>query len=78
MGARVIAALEELVARHEGERLIAVTHGGPIRAALARAAGISHSEARRTGPVIGNCFVARFAVQDGGFWKLERPPLAGP
>ena len=70
MGARVVAALEELAARHEGERIAAVTHGGPIRAALARAAGISHSEARRRGPVVGNCFVARFTVSDGGFQRL--------
>src|ERR1043166_729544 len=50
MVARVVAALEELAARHEGERIAAVTHGGPIRAALARAAGVSHSEARRPAP----------------------------
>src|SRR5262245_32760792 len=60
MGSRVIAALEELAWKHHGERIIAITHGGPIRAALARAAGTSYSEARREGPSIGNCFVARF------------------
>ena len=70
MGERVIAALEELAAHHDGERIVAVTHGGPIRAALARAEGITHSEARRRGPVVGNCFVARFAVSDGGFQRL--------
>jgi 2,3-bisphosphoglycerate-dependent phosphoglycerate mutase len=70
MGMRVVAALEELAARHDGERILVVTHGGPIRAALARAEGITHSEARRRGPVVGNCFVARFAVSDGGFQRL--------
>jgi broad specificity phosphatase PhoE len=70
MGLRVVAALEELAARHDGERIVAVTHGGPIRAALARAEGITHSESRRRGPVVGNCFVARFAVGDGGFQRL--------
>jgi broad specificity phosphatase PhoE len=70
MGERVLAALEELAARHDGERIVAVTHGGPIRAALARAEGISHSEARRRGPVLGNCFVARFAVRDSSFRRL--------
>jgi broad specificity phosphatase PhoE len=69
MGARVIAAIEELATRHHGERIIAVTHGGPIRAALARALGISYSEARRRGPTIGNCFVVRFEVGDGAFVK---------
>jgi broad specificity phosphatase PhoE len=71
MGERALAALEALAARHEGERIVAVTHGGPIRAALARAEGISHSEARRRGPVLGNCFVARFAVRDGDFRRLD-------
>ena len=70
MGERVVAALEELAARHEQEQVLVVTHGGPIRAALARAEGISHSEARRRGPVVGNCFLARFAVSDGGFQRV--------
>jgi broad specificity phosphatase PhoE len=71
MGKRAIVALQELAARHDGNRIVAMTHGGPIRAALARAAGISHTEARRRGPVIGNCFVARLAVQDGYFRRLD-------
>jgi broad specificity phosphatase PhoE len=61
MGERVLAALEQIAARHDGDRILAVTHGGPIRAALARAEGITHVEARRRGPVVGNCFVARFS-----------------
>ena len=71
MGERVIATLRELAVRHEGERIIGVTHGGPIRAALALSAGISHSEARRRGPVVGNCFVAHFAVCDGDFRRID-------
>jgi broad specificity phosphatase PhoE len=70
MGERVVAALRELATRHEQERIMVVTHGGPIRAALALADGISYSEARRRGPTVGNCFVARFAVADGGFRRL--------
>jgi broad specificity phosphatase PhoE len=71
MGLRVIAALQELAARHDGGQIVALTHGGPIRAALAQSAGITHAEARRRGPVIGNCFVASFVVDDGRF---ERSP----
>ena len=70
MAKRAIAALEQLAARHDGERIVAVTHGGPIRAALAKAAGISHREARRRGPTIGNCFIARFSVGDDHFERL--------
>lgn len=71
MGARVVPALQELARRHPGERVLAVTHGGPIRAALAFAEGISHAEARRTGPAIGNCFVARFAIEDNQLRRLD-------
>ena len=71
MGERVIAAFRELAARHEGERIMGVTHGGPIRAVLALAAGIGHAEARQRGPAIGNCFVARFEVLDGNFRRID-------
>jgi broad specificity phosphatase PhoE len=70
MGKRAIGAICELAARHDGERIVAVTHGGPIRAALAKAAGITHGEARRHGPVLGNCFVARFSVGNDHFERL--------
>jgi broad specificity phosphatase PhoE len=63
MGRRVVTALLELASRHEGETVLGVTHGGPIRAAIAFARGISHSQARRDGPSIGNCFLAEFAVE---------------
>jgi broad specificity phosphatase PhoE len=71
MGERVVAALHELARRHPHERILVVTHGGPIRAALASAERISHSEARRTGPALGNCFVAGFAVVDGDFRRID-------
>lgn len=71
MGFRVVAALRELAAAHEGERILAVTHGGPIRAALAAADGISHSEARRRGSVIGNAHLAEIAVEDGIFRRVD-------
>jgi broad specificity phosphatase PhoE len=71
MGERVLAALRELARLHPHERILVVTHGGPIRAALARAEGISHNEARRTGPALGNCFVAGLAVVDGNFRRID-------
>ena len=69
MGLRAIAALLELAVAHEGERILAVTHGGPVRAVYALAGEITHAEARRRGPVVANAFVAEFAVEDG---KLRR------
>jgi broad specificity phosphatase PhoE len=71
MGRRVIASLFELARLHEGETVLGVTHGGPIRAAIARAREISHSEARRVGPPIGNGFVAEFVVEHDALWQLD-------
>jgi len=71
MGRRVVTALLELAAAHEGERVLAVSHGGPIRAAFAFAAGTSYADARRLGPTIGNVFVAEFAAESGALRRLD-------
>jgi broad specificity phosphatase PhoE len=71
LGRRVVATLLELAAAHDGQRILAVTHGGPIRAAFAFAAGSTHAEARRLAPRIGNAFVAEFAVEDGALRRLD-------
>jgi broad specificity phosphatase PhoE len=71
MGRRVIAGLLELAAAHEDQRILAVSHGGPLRAAYALADGITHAEARRRGPVVANAFVAEFAVEDGKFRRVD-------
>jgi probable phosphoglycerate mutase len=71
MGERVVTALLELAAAHEGERVLAVSHGGPIRAAFAFADGTSYADARRLGPTIGNVFVAKFVVEAGSLRRLD-------
>ena len=70
MGRRAVAALLRLAAAHDGERVLAVTHGGPIRAAFAFADGTTHAEARRVGPSIGNTFVTELAVADGALRRV--------
>ena len=42
--ARILAALQRLQARHAGERLLLVTHGGVIRLLLARARGLPRND----------------------------------
>jgi broad specificity phosphatase PhoE len=69
LGARVVTGLTRIAERHEGREVLAITHGGPIRSALAVAERVSFDEARRSIHVIGNCAVVRLAVLDG---KLER------
>ena len=71
MANRVLPALLDLAAAHEGERILAVTHGGPIRAALAFADGTTYAEQRRRGPTIANVFLAEFAVESGRFRRLD-------
>jgi probable phosphoglycerate mutase len=69
LSARVLPALVGLAHEHANERILVVTHAGPVRAALAAAMGLSYDDAR---PIIGsleNCVVFRIAVRDG---KLER------
>jgi probable phosphoglycerate mutase len=71
MARRVVAALLQLAATHDGERILVVTHGGPIRAAFAFADGSSYADARRVGPAIGNAFLAEFAVESGALRRLD-------
>lgn len=42
--ARILRALQRLQARHAGERLLLVTHGGVIRLLLARARGLPRND----------------------------------
>ena len=69
LGARVVTGLLNIGASHPGAAVLAVTHGGPIRSALAAADGVSFEEARRSIHVVGNCAVVRLAARDG---QLER------
>ena len=69
LGTRVVAGLLNIGARHLDVAVLAVTHGGPIRSALAAADRVAFDEARRSIHVIGNCAVVRLAVRDG---QLER------
>jgi broad specificity phosphatase PhoE len=71
MGERVVSALSALATRHDGEVILVVTHGGPIRAVHAEAASIPHAEARRVGAVVENCTLCRFAVEEGAFRRLD-------
>ncbi len=71
MAERVVEALLELAAAHDGERVLAVTHGGPIRAASAFAEQVSFAESRRRTPVVGNTAVLEFAVEAGALRRLD-------
>jgi broad specificity phosphatase PhoE len=68
---RVVPALMELGLKHEGNQVLAVTHAGPLRAAIAASMRLSYDDAR---PLIGrleNCAVFRFAIRDGAIEGTE-------
>jgi broad specificity phosphatase PhoE len=69
LGRRVVADLSAIAERHPDERVLAVTHGGAIRAVLAAIAGLSFESGRTAIAFVENCTTVELAVRDG---KLER------
>ncbi|MGH3064745.1 MAG: histidine phosphatase family protein [Gaiellaceae bacterium] len=69
LSARVIPALLELGIEHPDESVLAVTHAGPIRAALTFAMGLPGDGALPLIGLLGNCSIYRVAIEDG---RLER------
>ncbi|MGH3128012.1 MAG: histidine phosphatase family protein [Gaiellaceae bacterium] len=70
LGGRVVAGLLSIGARHPDVAVLAVTHGGPIRSALAATEGVPFGDARRSIHVIDNCAVVRLAVRDDVLERL--------
>jgi len=71
LGERVVGGLVRISTLHPESDVLAVTHGGPIRSALAAAAGVPFGEARRSIHVVGNCAVVRLAVRDGNLERVD-------
>ena len=71
MAKRVVAAVRRIAAGHEGGCVLAVSHGGPIRALHAAALGLDVSEHRRLQPVEPNARLSRIAVEDGRIVQPE-------
>jgi 2,3-bisphosphoglycerate-dependent phosphoglycerate mutase len=71
MTERVVEALTDIAGRHPGEHVVVVLHGGPIRALLAHAAGISYEEQRHRRAHLDNCGFVRVAVRDGAFTGVD-------
>lgn len=74
LGTRVLAALAELARRHPEERVLVVSHGGPMRAAMAAAADLTYANARRGAGPVGNCDLAIFRFQDERLRRLDSGP----
>jgi alpha-ribazole phosphatase len=74
--ARVGAFLTRLKTHHGGEDVVAITHGGVIRATLAHVLGISAEQAQNIS--IANLSLTHFEWHPQGWWvggiNLEPPP----
>jgi broad specificity phosphatase PhoE len=71
MAARVLRALRQIADSHPGDEVLVVSHGGPIRAIHAAAAGMDVHAYRRLNRVEGNAGVSRVAVEEGGISRLD-------
>jgi broad specificity phosphatase PhoE len=61
---RTLSAVQRIVERHPGERVVVVTHGGSLRRIQAAVAGFAL-------PVIENCAVWGLAHEDGRFRPID-------
>jgi probable phosphoglycerate mutase len=66
MGERVVGAVLRLAARHPGQTVLIVTHGGSIRACRATAAGLDYAASRVAAiGSMANCEVVELHVAEG-------------
>ena len=66
MADRVLEALHEIAERHEGEQVLVVTSGGPLRAVQAHAHGIDQAIARLHFERQDNCAVVECSIDGNG------------
>jgi len=71
MSARVLGALHRLAAAHLNEAILVVSHGGPVRAIHAAAAGMDMYEHRRRHRVEPNARLSRVAVEGATITRLD-------
>ena len=71
MSARVLAALVRISGSHPGDELLVVSHGGPIRAIQAAAAGMDVHAYRKLRRVEPNAGLSRVAVEGCRITRLD-------
>lgn len=71
MQARAVEAVLGIAAAHEGEQVLVVTHGGPMRGIHAHAVGMALPEHRQLRGVVGNCEVVRIVVRGNAITPLD-------
>jgi broad specificity phosphatase PhoE len=71
LAARVLEAVDRIVRRHPGERIVVVGHGGTIRAIRAHVDKSPVVEHRRILPPAMNCEVFRIGAENGTLRRLD-------
>ena len=71
MSSRVISAVVGIADAHPGGEVLVVSHGGPIRALQAAAAGLDVHAYRRLYRVEPNARLSRLAVENGRISRLD-------
>jgi probable phosphoglycerate mutase len=71
MSARVLGAVVRIAEEHDGAEVLVVSHGGPIRAVQAAAAGLDVHVYRRLHRVEPNAGRSRVAVENGKISRLD-------
>jgi broad specificity phosphatase PhoE len=70
MSRRVLAAVRRIAAAYEGDRVLVVSHGGPLRAIHAAALGLDVEAYRRIRPVEPNARLSAVCMEDGALTEL--------
>ena len=65
LATRVLDSARRIASAHPGEKVLLVSHGGPLRALL------SHAEGGRSTRRLDNCAVCRIAVEGGAFRPVD-------
>ena len=73
LGSRVVKAIRQIAADHDGKRVLVVAHGGTLRAIHAAALGVDIQTYRRIQPVEPNATLSAVVVEDGRLTELSRP-----
>jgi broad specificity phosphatase PhoE len=68
---RVLSGVHEIGRRHPRGNVLAVTHGGPIRSALAAAHGLSLDDLSARLGILENCSAVRIAVRNGNLEPVD-------
>ena len=68
---RVREFVDDVVARHPGETVLIVAHGGTIRVVHALANGLDYVRDHAGIPGVANCAVARYAAGDGKLIPID-------